>query len=494
MVLVIVSREKEMKKKLSLDIFLVQCLFLVIVTGISVLLYMIFMPIYYERVKDQQIIQAYHDIGELDLSDLEEKDYALFANYESENLSFYIADENMKPVYATVVNESEEHAIQRYIVRKLESFSREPEIIRNTGKLLETARYRGIMTQANKDYYIVIKDIAAGRKSITMAEKFYMILFLILMVPGSILMAFLWKHRLKSFQDLVLVAEQAADGNFSEKAQEKGRYEEANQLAVCINRMSCQLQEQTEQIEENKKHMLHHNVQHDQREKRRKELIANISHELKTPLAVIASQAEMLGYVKEDQEYYVSSIQEEVAKMSDMVSRLLDNSIMEHQMENMIQKRFDMKEVMDYIIIKYEGMVKKKRIHMETFLSENCYVEGDREYIEQIVNNYMTNALEHTDIGGNIRMTLKRQGKSIRVGVYNEGRQIPKEDMDHIWSGFYRNRKEPRYEENGFSHAGLGLYIAQSVVTMHNGNYGVENLSSGVEFWFTLPEADSSFH
>lgn len=105
---VIVLREEEMKKKLSSDIFLIQCFFLVIVTGISVLLYMIFMPIYYERVKNQQIIQAYHDIGELDLSDLEEKDYALFANYESENLSFYIADENMKPVYATVVNESED--------------------------------------------------------------------------------------------------------------------------------------------------------------------------------------------------------------------------------------------------------------------------------------------------------------------------------------------------------------------------------------------------
>lgn len=175
--------------------------------------------------------------------------------------------------------------------------------------------------------------------------------------------------------------------------------------------------------------------------------------------------------------------------MSDMVSRLLDHSILEHQMENMIQKKFDMKEVMDYIIGKYEGMIKKKRIHMESFLSEKCYVEGDREYIEQIVSNYMSNALEHTEIGGNIRLTLKNQDHTVRVSVYNEGRPIPKEDMEHIWSGFYRNRKEPRYEKNGFAHAGLGLYIVQSVVTMHNGNYGVDNLASGVEFWFTLPEA-----
>lgn len=482
-----------MKKKLSADVFSIQCFSFVIIIGISILLYAVFMPVYYEQVKDKQIIQAYHDIEELDLSDLGERDYALFANYESENLSFYIANEDMVPVYATTVNEDVEQLIHRNIVKKLNLFSRKPEIIRNSGKLLETARYRGIMTQDNIDYYIVIKDFAAGRKSITMAEKFYMVLFLILMFPGSIFMALLWKHRLEPFSDLVRIAEQTADGNFSQKAQEKGRYEEANQLAICINRMSQQLKEQESQIEENKKHMIHHNVQQDQREKRRKELIANISHELKTPLAVIASQAEMLGYAKEDQDYYVSSIQEEVAKMSDMVSRLVDNSVMEHQMENLIQKTFDMKEVMDYFIVKYEGMVKKKRICMETFVSEGCYVEGDREYIEQIVNNYMTNALEHTEIGGNIRLTLKRKGKSVRVGVYNEGKQIPEEDMDHIWSGFYRNRKEPKYEENGFPHAGLGLYIAQSVVTMHGGNYGVENLASGVEFWFTLPEADSSF-
>ena len=148
-----------MKKKLSADVFFIQCLSFVIIIGISILLYTIFMPVYYEQMKDKQIIQAYHDIEELDLSDLEERDYALFANYESENLSFYIADENMTPVYASVVNEKEEVAIQRNIVKKIGLFSKELEIIRNTGKLVETARYRGIMEQDNKDYYIVIKDI-----------------------------------------------------------------------------------------------------------------------------------------------------------------------------------------------------------------------------------------------------------------------------------------------------------------------------------------------
>ena len=115
-----------MERKLNTDIFLLQCLFLLAVTGISVLLYTIFMPVYYERVKDRQIIQAYHDIGELVLSELEEKDYVMFANYENENLNFFIADENMKPVYVTKSNDSEANAINRNITRKINW--RQPDI------------------------------------------------------------------------------------------------------------------------------------------------------------------------------------------------------------------------------------------------------------------------------------------------------------------------------------------------------------------------------
>lgn len=477
-----------MERKLKTDIFLRQCIFIIAITGISILLYMIFMPVYYEYVKDKQIIQAYQDIGELDLSDLDEKAYIMFNNYENENLNFCIADENLNPVYVTEPVENIQDAIHRNITKRLESFSRDPEIIRKSGNLLETARYRGIMEQDNKDYYVLIKDIAAGRKSITMAEKFYMAVFLVIMVPGCVIMVLLWKNLLKPVDQFIFITDKIAKGDYETELQEEGRYWELNQLAKSVNQISRQMQEQSEQLEENKKHMLHQNVRQDQIEKRRKQFIANISHELKTPLAVISSQAEMLGYLKEDKEYYIESIQEEVAKMSDMVSQLLDSFVMEHQMENLIQKTVDMKEVMNYIIIKYEGMVKKKRLHMETFLSENCYVKGDREYIEQVVDNYMTNALEYTEIGGNIRLTLKKKDSYVRVSVYNEGKQIPEEDLEHIWSGYYRNKKEKRQENKGFTHAGLGLYIVQNIVTMHNGSYGVENLPSGVEFWFTLPE------
>ncbi len=479
-----------MKRKLSTQIFILQFVFIYGIVGISVLLYTILMPIYYEYVKDDQIMQAYYDIGELDLSSLEETDYSLFVYYENENLSFCIADEDMEPVYVTEPTDKKK-SVQRNIAKRLDLFSREPKIIRSNQRMLEKARYRAIITQDGKDYYIVIKDIVSGRRSISIAEHFYIMIFLFLMIPGSLVIVLLWKHILLPFDKLVMEAGKLAKGNYKLELQEE-KYTELESLSESFEKISHHMREQDVQIEEGKRQMLHHNVHKDQAEKRRKEMVAKISHELKTPLAVISSQAEMLGYTEEDREYYIASIQEEVAKMSDMVSQLLDSSVIEHEMENMIQQKLDMREVMDYIIIKYEGMVKKKKLHLETFLSDNCYVEGDREYIEQIVDNFMTNALEHTKIGGNIRITLKRHKKSVRVSVYNEGKQIPKEDLEHIWSGFYRNKKEPKYGENGFSHAGLGLYIVQSIVTMHKGTYGVENFPTGVEFWFTLPSMGQS--
>ncbi len=124
-------------------------------------------------------------------------------------------------------------------------------------------------------------------------------------------------------------------------------------------------------------------------------------------------------------------------------------------------------------------------LHMDVFLEEGCLVCGDREYIEQAVNNYMMNAFEHTEMGGHIRLTLKKQKSDIRVGVYNSGQPIPQKELDQIWNGFFTTKKK---EADAFSHVGLGLYIVQSVITMQNGECGVDNLPDGVEFWFTLPE------
>ena len=472
-----------MKRKISAWIFMTYWILALIIIGCCVLCYKVFFPLYYDMTKNKQIHEAYLDIEDLDLANLREEDYSVFADYEQENLSFTIADEELNAIYTT--RENQKYLIYKNIEMKKQLFSREPGVIKRNSKLKETTKLRGIITQNEIDYYIVIKDavqkLGTGRAS----EQFLVVASLSIFLLGSLIIWKFSKNLSAPMEGLADVAEKIAEGDLSRRAAGGEKYEEAVRLTASINSMAEQLQQNEEQIEENRRQQLRQNIYQERVEKARKDLMANISHELKTPLAVISSQSEMLEYAEEEKrQYYLSSIHEEVQKVASMVSRLLDVTAMEHHMEDMMQKTLDMKEIMEYILLKYEGLVKKKHLHMETFLEEGCYVYGDQEYIEQAVNNYMMNAIEHMSMGGSLRVTLKKQKKDIRVGVYNTGRQIPREDMEKIWSGFYTTKQK---SADALSHVGLGLYIVQNVVTMQNGKCGVKNLPEGVEFWFILP-------
>ncbi len=470
-----------MKKHISIRFFFLQWIFLIIMTVCGALCYEIFFPVYYDRLKNIQVQNAYLDIEELDLAALE--DYVVFTGYEEKGLSFTIADESMNPIYTS--RSDSRYVIYKNIEMKRSEFSKEAQVIERNSSQKEVTKLRVIITQNDIDYYVVIKDDAFSGARGKMAEQFLVTMFIIVFGIGSFFMMIFSKRLTRPIVELTDVAGRMAERDFSKKAEENNEYLEISHLAKNINRISEQFQQSIGQVDESRDCQLRQNVRQERMQRLQKDFIANVSHELKTPLAVISSQAEMIAYVgEEERKAYLASIQEEVEKMSGLVSGLLNTTVMEHHMENVLLKTLNMKEIMEYIMLRYDGLAKKKRIHLESFLGEDCIVHGDREYVEQAVNNYMMNAMEHTEIGGIIRVTLRKEQDAVRVGVYNSGKQIPEKDVQHIWNGFYtKNRKE----STECSHAGLGLYIVQSVVTMHNGKYGVENLAEGVEFWFTIP-------
>ena len=476
-----------MKKQISVKFFLIQWFFLVVIAVCGVLAYEILFPIYYDHLKNTQIHNAYLDIEELDLAYLE--DYSVFHDYEEEGLTFVIADEDMDPVYTTA--EDDEYSVYLNVERKLSEFSKSVQIIERDTKQREVPKLRVILTQDEVSYFIVIKDsrYGTGRSGkIKASERFLLVVFIIIFGIDSLFTILYSRYLTKPIIQLASVTENMAKRNFTVMAKENGKNEETNRLARSINNLSQQLQESIGQVDENRNRQLRQNVHQERMEKLRKDFIANVSHELKTPLAIISSQTEMIEYVEGDErKYYLDSIQEEIQKMSGLVSGLLDTTVMEHHMDNILQKPLNMKEVMEYITLKYDGLAKKKKLRMDSFLAEDCIIFGDREYIEQAVDNYMMNAFDHTQPGGNIRVTLRKHPGEIRVSVYNTGKQIPDEDMANIWTGFYSKSSK---QSGSPSHAGLGLYIVQSVITMHNGKCGAENLPEGVEFWFTIPEAE----
>ena len=216
--------------------------------------------------------------------------------------------------------------------------------------------------------------------------------------------------------------------------------------------------------------------------KMRNDFTANITHELKTPLAVISGQIELLQAMgdKVDQDYYFSSIREEVQKMSDMVGNLLNISSMEHELENVEKQRLNLSETVEYMMLKYDALFHKKNLKIASEIEKDCRILGNREYIEQAAGNYIMNAFAHCGEGRHMKISLaKKDGKAV-FGVYNDSEPLTDEEKRKIWEKYYQGE-----EQTG--HSGLGLHIVKTVITMQGGEYGVENEKTGVRFWFSLP-------
>ena len=152
--------------------------------------------------------------------------------------------------------------------------------------------------------------------------------------------------------------------------------------------------------------------------------------------------------------------------------------------------RVDVSELAKYLLLRYDAIFQKNEIKVEQEIEENCFVYGNRMYLERAANNYLMNAFQHTEQGKRIAITLKKEKKQICLEIYNDGEQIRDDQMEHIWDSFYTTsqKKKPVTSENTARNVGLGLYVVRKIVEKHNGICGAKNLENGVLFWIRLPE------
>lgn len=222
-------------------------------------------------------------------------------------------------------------------------------------------------------------------------------------------------------------------------------------------------------------------------EKMRREFVAGVSHELKTPIALISGYAEgikdNIGQ-GEKRDYYMDVIIDEADKMAMLVSDMLDISQLESGNFKLNMDSFYISELVSSIVKKY---VENDRFYEKefSFTTEPCDIEvsGDSLRIEQVITNLLNNAIKFTSTGGRISVNIKGFKKGILVEIENEGEHIPETEMKNIWEKFYKIEKS-RNRNNGGT--GLGLSIVKNILELHGSNFGVVNTESGVKFYFTL--------
>lgn len=221
-------------------------------------------------------------------------------------------------------------------------------------------------------------------------------------------------------------------------------------------------------------------------EKMRRSFIANISHELRSPMTSI--NGFLSGIIdgtipKEKTNYYLNIVHDEIKRLIRLINDLLDLARLESGEFSLTIGTFDINELIRQRIIKFEDRINKKNISVDVFLTENkLKVKGDRDRIDQVITNLVDNAIKFTPEGGLIEIRTEIKEDRLLVSVYNNGPAIPKDEIVYIWDRFHKVDKA-RSKGGG---TGLGLSIARQIINQHKQTIWVESGEKGTKFTFTL--------
>lgn len=206
------------------------------------------------------------------------------------------------------------------------------------------------------------------------------------------------------------------------------------------------------------------------------------AHELKTPLAIIQNRCELvMEKVNEDKnDEYVKSIYEESIRMNKLVKNLLQyNSLTMNS--NIDKKACDLDRIVKKEIEKYRPLAASKDVGIENLAVEKCSVKCNDELIGLVIDNFLSNAVKFATPKTVIKVSLTKKGKKLKLGVYNKGEKISKEQKKELWELLYKGDMSRNRDENS---SGMGLAISRQILELHGFKYGIENKEDGVEFYF----------
>lgn len=283
------------------------------------------------------------------------------------------------------------------------------------------------------------------------------------------------------------IAEKVSDMNFDVKyeGRDKG---EIGVLGHSINVMSEKLEKNISELKTANMELMKDNEIKTRTDQMRREFLANVSHELKTPIALIQGYAEGLKEgINDDEEsrnFYCDVIMDEAVKMNNMVKKLLTLNQIESGSDQISIERFDMVELADSVIRANGIVMSQKEITVDFTHPDSAEVWADQIQMEEVFTNYLTNAINHCDGAKHINITIEKKQDSVYASVYNTGLNIPEEDIDRIWEKFYKVDKARTREYGG---NGIGLSIVKAILDNYKASYGARNCEDGVEFWFDMP-------
>lgn len=374
---------------------------------------------------------------------------------------------------------------------------------RNKGELLDEGEnyviykaedfpYRGnrhlemFGTFSDGSVFLLQSPLESIRDSASLANKFLVYVGIIILVFGALFVWFFSKKITDPILELAALSKRMANLDFDAKYTGGGK-DEIGILGESFNIMSRKLEKTVSELKR-ANHQLQKDIEQKEKiENMRTEFLGNVSHELKTPIALIQGYAEGLKEgISEDpesREFYCDVIVDEANKMNQMVRNLLTLNQLEFGTEEPEVARFDVVNLLKGILASCEILIRQAEAKVDFIAEDAVYVWADEFKTEQVFRNYLTNAIHHVDHERRIEIRVIPKGNLVRITVFNSGNPIPEEDLEKLWDKFYKVDKAHTREYGG---NGIGLSIVRAIMESFHQQYGVRNFDNGVEFWFEL--------
>ena len=341
--------------------------------------------------------------------------------------------------------------------------------------------------QFDNGYYFLIRSpLESIKESAAISNSFYFVVGAIIVVISGLIILVVTSRITRPISELTKLSEKMSDLDFEARYQSWAG-NEIDVLGDNFNKMSRKLESTISELKS-----ANNKLQKDIEDKikideMRKEFLDNVSHELKTPIALIQGYAEGLNENisddPESREFYCEVIMDEASKMNKLVKNLLTLNQLESGKDAPLMERFDIVSLIKGVIGSMHIMIEQKEATVIFEETEPVYVWADEFKTEEVVTNYTSNALNHLDGERKVEIKVFREGDCVKVTVFNKGTPIPEEDIPNLWNKFYKVDKARTREYGG---SGIGLSIVKAIVEGMNQKYGVCNYDNGVEFWFTL--------
>lgn len=500
------DKKIQKSKSIRIKLFISLCIVIILTILFLVIINNIVLETFYIYNKKDLAKNLFEQINEKYNNEIPEEELEEFIKYEASknNLDIFIRDVKNNTMITN--DRTRIESIERLKIladfnengKWQETLYKAKNVIIKTVKDESSNRnYIVLMAKLdnNNDLYMRT-PISAIKESLRVSNNVLIMVGFISVIVSGIIASIVSRRFSNPILELNNISRQICKLDFSQKYIPSNSDDEIDELGKSINMMSDKLEETINELRKNNDELERDIKEQYKIDEMRTQFISDVSHELKTPIALIQGYAEgLVENVNNDDEsrkFYAEVILDEADKMDKLVKQLLELMKLEYGKREFNNTKFDIVSLIKEVLRKCDVMIKDQNITATLKNDNSIYVYADDFYIEQVVTNYVTNAIKYSnEINGKreiiIDVTEELNGMA-RISVYNTGNNFSEEEMKRIWGRFYKIDTS-RNRENGGT--GIGLSLVKAVMNNYNNKYGVRNRVDGVEFYFELKIAEN---